>query len=274
MRHALAITSLLILLAPLASAHVDTYSQFESLQAGPFLVGFEPRPQPPFANAASSLVAQVADAGTGTPLRDVPISIIIGGPADFNERKQMQPDGTGYFVASIVYPAAGNYSARVLIRDQNNDTHAVDTEFQVFPDLPVRIRPVDQAVDVYTGQRTPLAFEIVDPLTLARKDTIPDLRIKLERWSDDHTQFLGEEETTPTKTGAGVWRIDYVFPSSGMYHIRFASEAGGFTYAEVPLLHVYATSPASAGIEDKDTPAAAPLALVGLALLVALLRRR
>lgn len=47
-------------------------------------------------------------------------------------------------------------------------------------------------------------------------------------------------------------RTDHVFKATGTYHIRFASDAGGFNYADVPLLHVHAT--ATTADVDQKTP--------------------
>lgn len=271
MRRSFALALLAALVLPLAlgpaQAHVESYAQSRALTVGPYLVFFEPRPTPPFADNTASMVAQISDGNTGTLLREVDARVVVAGPAEFAERKKMEPDGTGYFVASMVLPERGNYSARILIHDAGrNETFSATTEFEVFPDIPYRIRPVDAAADTYTGERSRLAFEILDPLTLARKE-VPDLSIRVEHWSEDHTEFLGAEEVTPERVTPGVWRIDHVFGETGMFHIRFASEGGGFNYADVPLLHVYATRPPSGSSENADTPA---LPLVGLALAVAL----
>lgn len=270
MRAALVLVALL--LAPVAAAHVESYSQGRALSAGPYLMFFEPRPAPPFAESPSSLVVQVSDNATGMLLRDVPATVAVVGPAEFNVTKPLQSDGTGYQIASMTFPAPGNYTARVELRDPENGTHGADAQFEVFPNLPFRIRPVDQALDVYTGQSTPIAFESVDPLSLERKDAFSALDVRIERWSEDHRQFLGQEDTAAQKLGVGVWRIDHVFKEPGMHHIRFASGAGGFNYDQVPLLHVYAISEEAAG-GGKDAPAAGALALAALAAM-ALLRRR
>lgn len=260
--------------ASLASAHVENYSQAKALQAGPFLVFFDLRPSPPFADTATSIVVQVSDSKTGTLQTRAPTTVLVAGPGEFSERKKMEPDGTGYMVASMVLPERGNYSARVFVQDDAGEQHAADTEFEVFPNIPFRIRPVDQTTDVIVGERAPLAFDVVDPVTLQGRE-LPDLRVRLEHWSEDHTKFLGSEETPTTKASPSVWRIEPVFNASGMYHIRFASSAGGFNYADVPLLHVYALSPAAAGLTDtEDTPAAGALLVLGALAAVALLLRR
>lgn len=260
---------------PPAAAHVESYAQSRALTVGPYLVFFEPRPTPPFAETPASMVAQVSDGNTGTLLREVDASILVAGPADYVLRKKTEPDGTGYFVASTTFPAAGNYTARFMIHDApRNETFFANAEFEVFPNIPYRIRPVDAAADTFTGERSRLAFEVLDPLTLARKD-VPDLRVRVEHWTEDHTQKLGEEQVAPVRVTPGVWRIDHVFTNVGMYHIRFASDGGGFNYPDVPLLHVYATKPPGAASEGADTPAL-PLAgiVLAVALALALTRRR
>lgn len=264
-----------LLLAPLAAAHVSDYAQTRTVVAGPYNVFFEPRPIPPFANTTVSLVAQFSDVNTGTLLRSVPATVIVGGPNEFNARKNMEPDGTGYLFAAMVLPVRGNYSARILVHDdKSGENYSADVEFEVFPDIPYRFRPVDQNIDVYTGQVTPMAFEVLDPATLGPKDTLPDLSVSVEHWSEDHSTFLGAEPYPATRVGSGTWRISPTFPEKGMYHMRFGSVAGGFNYADVPLLHIYAIDPATASGDGGDTPLPS-VSLVGAAVVgVALLLRR
>lgn len=265
----------LVLLAPAALAHVDSFSQSATLQAGPFLVFFEPRPTPPFANATVTMVAQVSLASTGSLVTNVVATALVGGPG-VSERKALQPDGSGYLVASLFLPEPGSHSARILIRNaSSNETFSADTEFEVFPDLPVRIRPMDVAQDVYVGELTPLAFEVVDPDTLERTGRLADLKVRVEHWSEDHKRSLGAEEATPRQTSPGVWRIDHRFAERGMYHLRFASDAGGFNYSEVPLLHVYAVNAPPAATDDPaKAPGPAVALVVGAVAALALVRRR
>lgn len=267
--------ALALALAPVASAHVDSYTQFRSFDVGPYKFAFEPRPAIPFADNPMSIVANFADNNTGALLRSVNASVLVAGPEEFVHRGPMNPDGTGYHVASMTLPAAGMYSVRVIVRDDSGN-YSATSEFEAFPDIPYRIRPVDASADATVGVITRLAFEIVDADTLARKDP-GDLAVRVEHWTEDHTQMLGYEDATPERVSAGVWRIEHVFKETGMHHIRFASAAGGFNYADVPLLHVYAT--AAPAVVEKDTPfptlgGVALVVLLGLGLSLVLRERR
>lgn len=275
MKAALPLIVALALLAPAAVAHVESFNQSQALTAGPFLVFFEPRPIPPFVDDAASMVIQVSDSDTGARISRIPITVIVAGPNDFAERKTLESDGTGYFVAAMRFPSAGNYSTRILLKDERtNETHGVDTEFEVFPDLPVRIRPVDLEADAIVGTRTILAFDVIDPDTLSRKDALDDLSVKIERWSDDHREFLGETTVPAQKISPGLWRLEHTFQATGMHHLRFASQGGGFTYADVPLLHVYAITAEEAGIQPEETPVPIVVAIAAIAIAGILLRRR
>lgn len=269
MKPAAALVLAILATLPVASAHVESFSQFRSYEVGPYRIGFEPRPAIPFATEPMSIVAQFSDNATGALLRSVNATVLVAGPADFVFRGALTPDGTGYHVASMTLPARGMYSIRVTVRDGAGE-HTAQSEFEAFPDVPFRVRPVDATADVTTGTITPLAFEFVDPDTLAPKDP-GDLKVRVEHWSEDHTQMIGAEDAPATRVSSGVWRIEHVFKDTGMYHIRFASDAGGFNYADVPLLHVYATAPL--GPAEKDTPFPTLGALAALALALALRRR-
>lgn len=264
------------LLAPTALAHVESMNQGRSLVAGPYYVYFEPKPSPPFAGQMISMVAQVSEASTGALARGTPTSVLVAGP-DFTERKPMENDGTGYLIASMTLPERGNYSVRILVTDpRTNETYAAQTEFEVYANIPYRIRPVDQVVDAYEGETSTLAFEVVDPISLEPKD-VTDLTLLMQHWTEDHTALLGEETKAGTKVGKGVFRYSYMFPDMGMYHMRFASDAGGFNYGETPPLHIYAISATDAAVareDDKQTPAAPLAFLLVLAGVVALLRKR
>lgn len=270
---ALLLLAALALAAPLAAAHVGTLPQDATLLVGPYAAAYSPTPDPPFANSTVSFAILLTSRDTGATVTDANVSVLVGGPAGFTARKQLAYDGQGYFVGSVIPPAAGTYSVRLLVRDlRTNETSSADTDLKVYPDLPFRIQAADAAQDVYVGRLTPLVFEVVDPITLARKDAVPDLAVRVEHWKDDHSEMLGSEDVAPTKTGAGLWRVDHRFASAGMYHVRFASDGGGFNYDDVPLLHVNAFDPPPE--EKSGTPGPGALIVLAVAGAAALLLRR
>lgn len=273
MRPVLPALLLALLLAPVASAHLENQNQASTLEAGPYLVYLEPRPSPPFAGDMVTFSALISSAETGGLLHRVPATVLVAGPGGFSSRKEMQPDGTGYLLASMVIPNAGVHSVRVFVRNTTtNETSSADTEIEVFPNLPFRIRAVDQTQDVVTNTTTPIVVEVVDSISLSRKDAFADLDVRIERWTNDHRELLGTTDVEPTRTGAGLWRIEHRFDAAGMYHIRFASADGAFNYSEVPLLHVYVNEPPPAAKNEAPLPGI--LALAGALVLAGALRRR
>lgn len=273
-------------LAPAASAHFDDMNlNAATLRVGPYSAFFEPRPATPFAGAATSLVAQVAPTATGTPIRgnEVEVSVNVTGPGGMAVDRLMSPDSTGYFLTSLTFPQPGQYTAILKIREPSGAEHTNRTTLDVYPDLPYRVRPVDNALDVFTNQTTPFAFEIVNATLLTRDTRLTDLQVRLEHWDDGHTRKLSESVIEAQRTPAGAWRADAVLPASGMYHLRFASSSGGFNYDETPPLHVYASnavgSTDGAGSSDgARTPfggaALVLLAALGAAGVLVVLRKR
>lgn len=263
------------LAAPAAQAHVESFSQAQSLQLGPYYALLEPRPTPPFANHSITFSALISEAGTGKYATDVPVKLVIGGPGGHNERLTLRHDGTGYHLASTMLSTPGLYSMRLLVENKTSgETYSADSEIEIYPDLPFRIRAVDQALDIYTGSTMPLAVEVVDPASLARKDTLTDLTFHLEHWSDDHETLYASVDVPGKKVNPGVWRIDHRFDEPGMYHLRFASQSGGFTHADVPILHMYATAPPENVDATSETPGAPALVAVLVALCLLALRGR
>jgi LPXTG-motif cell wall-anchored protein len=269
---------LLVLAAPQAAAHVESFSQAKTVNAGPYTVYLQPRPDVVFANTTLSMTVQVYVTDTGSRARDVTASLVIGGPNEFSKRSDLRDDGTGYLVASVLLPYRGNYSARVLVKDANQTWNA-DTELEAYPDLPFRVRSGNAEQDVYVGEPASLTFEVVNRSTLRPHAAFGDMRVRMEHWNDEHTQMLGVEEATPASLGDGRFVLNHTFKARGMYHLKFASDAAGFTYADVPILHTYATAPIggeepAAGENNAPAPGLAPLLLAALAALVLARRRR
>lgn len=275
--------SLLVLVAalalsPSAAAHVEGFSQSKTVSAGPYTVFLQPKPDVIFANTTVTISAQVADNATGSLARNVTATMLVGGPNGFSKRSEMRYD-SGYLLGVTALPHRGNYSFRLTLKEPGGATYLAETELEAYPDLPVRIRAADAAADVFVGQSASLTFQLVNATSLQPMDGFDDLSILYERWSDDHSAMLGLTEGNLSKVGKGLWRADHTFPERGMYHLKFASLAGGFTYADVPILHTYATAPPNVDLEDEparnvDGPGLAPLVLAAGAVALVVLRRR
>ena len=265
---------LALALLPAAQAHFEDFNpNSATLRAGPYNAYFEPRPAMPFAGATTTLVAQIAPAASGTPMRggEANVTVTVAGPGPFAQTRTMSPDGTGYFVATVVFPGTGIYSATLRVKDLDSaEEGEATTSVEVFPDLPIRIRPIDTALDVYANESTTYDLEIVNASVLTRDDRVQDLTARFEHWADDHTEKISEQVIEGTRTGPGTWRFVATADSSGMHHIRFASSSGGFNYDETPPLHVYASErpEGSAPADERESPAGGP-ALAGLAVALA-----
>jgi len=271
-------TLTLVLLAPTALAHVETFTQAKTVTAGPYTVFLRPQPETVFANTTMTLSALVSKSDTGTPTREVTATVVIGGPNEYNRRSEMRDDRTGgLLVTSMVLPHRGNYSIRVLLKDPQNETHAADLEIEAYPNLPLRIRSGDAEQDVYTNESAKLSFEVVNSTTmLPTGQLVQDLRVQFEHWDDDHVTMYGVEEAEAKHLGDGRWEVEHTFRGRGMYHIKFASRSGGFTYSDVPVLHTYATAnptPPKENALPGASVSAVALAALAAALVVARRRR-
>lgn len=268
---ALRVLPLIVLLAfvsPLASAHLETFSQAKPLLVGPYNALLEPYPAPAFENSALTIRSLFTRVDTGRYATSLDVTLDFTSPSGATQTKRLEPDGTGYFVALVSIQEAGEHVAKLTIKDAAG-TYANATNVTVYPDVGVRLRAADlDVMDPVVGAPYPLGIQVVDNVTLAPSVVLTDLTVKLEHWTDDHETLLGEVEVPLTDAGEGVWRATHTFPVAGMYHLRFASRSGGFNYDEVPLLHVYAST-AAPTTGDPPGPREAPLpgllAALGLA---------
>lgn len=269
-RVAAALALLALLTVGLADAHVETFSQSQTMRLGPYTGIVEPYPSPMFANSALTMRAVFSK--NGSYATGLTVDMELTGPVG-TARKPMEPDGTGYFVASVAVTWPGVYDAKVTVKDDAG-SYENRTNFYVYPDASVRVRPGDQAQpDPYSNQTYPLKFEVVDNQTMRPTDKITDLSVRIEHWTDDHGQMLGQEDKRLERLGLGMWGDDHVFREKGMYHMRFLSRSGGFNYADTPILHVYANDPPP-GTGGKDAPFAGVAGLVAAVLVSVLLARR
>lgn len=264
----------LFALVPTAGAHIEGFSQARSLPLGPYQAYVEPQPTTIYANSTLSFSALITDNATGGYVTTLSATMVLRGPNGWTKTLNMTRDSTGYLLASLVMPGAGNYSADFVLHDKDRD-YSSSTSFVAYPDLPFRIASADPGQDVYAGSRTPIAIEVTDPLTGERVDKFDDLEISMERWKDDHSAMLGHDSLTPKRDARGLWKVDYTFKEPGMYHLRFASRSGAFNYDEVPILHLYATDPALGGSAPAKKGVPEPgVGLVVLALAGLVLARR
>ena len=265
----------LALLAPVAAAHLETYSQAVPLTLGPYSALVEPVPTPAYANTALTLRALFTKTDTGTYATRLNATVDVTFPDGSNQTKPLEPDGTGYFIAYVVVRDPGEHLARFAVTDAAG-RHENSTNITVYPDVGVRIRPADADLpEPVVGEAYPLGVLVLDNVTGRPEEGLADLRVDLQHWTDDHRTMLGSHEVVLEKDAGGAWRARYVFPEKGMYHLRFASSSGGFNYDDVPLLHVYANDPlpGQSSSQEKETPLG-PAAAVVAFVLVALLRRR
>ena len=267
----------LLLALPLAGAHIEAFSQSKPVSVGPYSAIVEPRPAPMYANGALSMTAIFSRTADGTyATKGIQPSIQVTDAAGNNTTTPMQPDGSGYYVASVAFREPGNYTVSVIVKDAEG-TYSNASVFTVYPDLPVRFRSGDPTqLDPVVGEPYAIAIDSLDPETLLPADNgVTDVTVTLERWSDDHSRLFEATPHAMTHAGVGRWTLDHTFPVKGMYHLRFASVSGGFKNDDVPILHVYANEPAPGSGTPGTRPVPLPWAGVLLALgAVALARRR
>lgn len=273
----LALLAILLLAAAPAQAHVETFSQSKTVAAGPYTVFIQPRPDVVYANTTVTISAQVADNTTGAIARHLAATLLVGGPDNFTKRTEMRSDGS-YLLGITALPSPGTYSFRILLKEEDGTTYNADTEMEAYPDLPVRIRSANAVEDTFVGEPASLTFQVVNATSLQPTESLADLRMRLEHWSDDHSAMLGATEVDLTHEGRGVWRLNHTFPERGMYHLKFASQAGGFTYDDVPILHTYASNPPPTGAEQDPPQREVPMpgllgVLAAMGVLLALRRR-
>lgn len=263
---------LLILASPAAHAHVSNYGDTKVIAAGPYGITVSPTTSPIFANEGFALQVSVSDRSGEFVAQDVQLTVVApdGNVTPLAGRRNVE----GTVEAPLLLTQRGNHTLVASLRDANG-THEGRTWLDVYPDLPLRIIPLDQSQDIVPGELVGLAVLAVDPKT-EKPYPLEDLRGTVELWNTDHSVMLQQDNVTFQKTEiAGAWKMEHRFPEMGMYHMRFASESGGFGVDDLPLLHTYATpAPDSSGPgATRPTPATPMIALFALAFL-ALARRR
>lgn len=228
-----------LLALPAAHAHVENFSEAGSFPAGTrYDVFLDPRPAPLFTDTTVTLQAYVTDKQTGTFATDVRVFANVSMPDGGTKRVELKSDGDRSYLGGVVVTQPGEHNTTVTVTDSEGN-HTGALAFEVYPNLPVRFAPADEAADQYTNVTTTMRFEVSNPRTGGPAD-LEDLSMRIEHWSDDHTTMYGSEVVPMNHEGGELWVVQHVFEQPGMYHLRFASDDGGFTYEDVPLLHMYA----------------------------------
>lgn len=272
-RAALLVLTLAVLATAPAAAHSEPVPQGREVPAGPYVAHLNPDPEVLYANTTNqAFTLQVTRPGQeGYAQVDAALHLRSADGA-FDETLEFRRINSQYMIATTTLHEPGAYAARLVLRDDAGE-HEGTTSFDVYPDHPFRLRPLDPTLDVIAGVRAKLVYETVDPITLERIDAFDDLTVRIERWSEEHAARLGTEEVQAQREGVGLWRVEHVF-GEGHHYLAFASDDGGFNYNDLPLLHtdVYANQAVD---EPDETPAPAALAAVAaLGAGAALLGRR
>lgn len=253
----------LIALAGTANAHVSNFGDTKTIQAGPYLITVNPSLSPVYTNTLLSLQVDVSNQSGMYVQRPVNLTLIE--PDGTTRELKIARSPNGGQEAPTVLQQKGNYTLIGRVTDENG-TYEGRVWLDVYPNLPVRIFPLNEEQDVAPGQLTTFGVQVVDRNAEPFAD-VTDLGGSIELWNTDHTQMMRRDFVEFRKSGSdGTWTVQYTFPETGMYHVRFASESGNFTEDDVPLLHTYAT-PAPPPIVSAQTPLPGGLALLALALI-------
>lgn len=260
---------ILLALASTTSAHVQSFSDTKIIPAGPYTVTIAPSLSPIFTNTLLTLNADVSAQDGRFVQRALDLDLIE--PDGTNRTLKMQRSVNGGLETPVVLQQKGNHTLVGRVTDENG-TYEGRVWLDVYPSIPYRIFPLDEAQDIAPGASTVFAVQVLDRNAM-EAPPIDDLAGSIELWNNDHSAMLRQDNVTFEKAGTdGTWRIRHTFPDAGMYHVRFASASGNFTTDDVPLLHTYAT-PLPESAATNQTPFPTLLTIVALASL-ALLRRR
>lgn len=264
--------ALVLVLAPIASAHSMPVSQGIGFELDPFIAYLDPNPSSLYANVShQAFRLQILRSDIGG-YSQVPAWLDLAGPQEWRANVSFRAVDNRYMVAATTLPHAGNYSV-TLVLEHEGKLLAQTKGFQAYPDFGFRIQPVDPLADVFPDTRTVLAYETVHPIDLTRIDAVEDLTALVEEAAPDHSTIISATEVPMTRQGTGLWRAEHVFPM-GHFFLRFASRSAGLNYSDTPLLHLEALAAQSAPPETKETPMPSGVAVVALVAVALVLARR
>lgn len=268
LRASLVLAVLAAMVAPLAGAHMEAYSETKPVAVGAYSLILDPTPSPIYVN--STIQFAITTYGqNGAPARADP-NITATFPNGTTRELRVNVLTPGYSTASLPIRDRGNHTLTLRIGADEGRA-----SFEAYPDLPFTITALDPSMDVAINSSVMLGFQTVDRELGFPYLGFDDLAVRIQLWADDHSRILNETNLGLQHDGGGAWTSNHTFPQRGMYHMSFASTSGGFDHADVPLLHTFANepTPVAAPPGSTSTPET-PLSLLIVALLVLALARR
>lgn len=252
-RSRVTLAALVLLLAlPSTQAHVEEFGSDTVFESDSYVAVLSPDRQPVAGQMMDwRLIVQEWSADRlGAASTATRISHAWTGPeaATFNGTLRHAANST--WEGSWQFPSAGTWNATFTF-DNGAKREAATLTLSVYKDIGFRITPVNEELDAFVGNVTPLDFKLVwyDNERAQTSQGPSRLLLTLERWTDDHSQMLGSEKIILQRTRDHTWATDVTFREPGMRHMRFTSSL--FEADEVPTLHIF--------VQEADASASADL---------------
>jgi len=260
---------LLAAATPSALAHVGAYSDAQTLNAGHYYAFVAPAPSPMYATHEINWSVQFSPMDS-KPTGNRSTSLTFNDTEGWSRTILLGETDPWNAAASLTFPHPGNFTANLTIRDDTTSGSNVTT-FHVYPDLAIRLVPADPALDARTNRTTSIHMMTTDRDGSPTRAAFSTLDARAEHWDQAHTLMYGAELVPMKRVNDTTWELDYRFNESGMFHLRFASTEGGFTFDDVPLMHLYPIEPDP---PQNALPAPTLVMVVAVITLASLLRRR
>lgn len=270
----IALTFAALLALPLqAAAHTATTPIAATpLELGPYTARLESVPTPAYANGNVTLVGLVKSASAEVPSR---AQLFVAGPDGAWTELPLHPDERGLFNATFFAKTPGEHTARIAAFTADDREFQDQVRFNVYPDLVYRIWPANPIQDdPPVGRPYRVAVAIVDHVTEEPALDVADMSMRIERWSDDGATLVSTADVAMHHEGLGTWSGNYTFEAPTFYQVEFRSDSGRFEFGEFPPMPLYAKT-RKAPAQSSGTPGAPiALALLSIAAVAVLSRRR
>lgn len=269
-----AATFALLFAIPPAEAHLEPYSEAKVVQlGGDYSVYLNPQPAPLIADVPFEWSAFLGVGAASTPVKGATVRVTIQeAPAAVGRSWPLAEVPGGYGAPTDGLPENGTYNLTIDARIEGRDLRG-NTTVRVYKNIGATIAPKDAAQDATVNTTTRIALVTLGHDGKAR-DAFGDLTVRIEHWNDAHTVLYDAREKALERKGGGEFLLTHEFEHTGMHHLLFASDTGGFGYNDTPLLHIYATRSFGDDSPEKQTPAAVGFGVVAAAIAAFALRRR